>query len=131
MLIERAAGVLVGPDVAIDRFVADPQQAEAAQPARHLVGTPIFAEQLLDLRPLHARELSIAARVGAPAAGVPVGELGAIGPVTVRAVALDLAPDRAAVAVQEPGDRGGRQPALTQQTQRVSFRKGDLAVQHR
>src|SRR6266566_5210567 len=99
MLMERAPRLLVGPEVAIDRFVADLEQAEAAQPAGHLIGTPIFAEQLLDQGPVRGTELPIAARARAPAARIRVRELGPVGPVAVGTIALDLPPDRAPVTV--------------------------------
>src|SRR6266545_1417553 len=84
MLIERAAGVFVRPDVAVDGFVTDREQVEAAQPPRHLLGAPIFPEQLLDLRPVGRRELPIAPGPRASPARVPIGELRAIGAIVVR-----------------------------------------------
>ena len=41
-----------------------------------------------------------------------------------------LAADRAAVASQHPGNGGGTQAPLAEQSQRVSFCEGDLAIQH-
>src|SRR2546426_5635072 len=98
VVVQRAAAALVGPDVAVDRFVTDREQVEAAQPPRHLLGAPIFPEQLLDLRPVGRRELAIAPGPRAAAARVPIGELRPIGAIVVRAIAADLAADRAAVA---------------------------------
>src|SRR6266699_7265859 len=113
--VQRAAATLVGPDVAVDGFVTDREQVEAAEPPRHLLGAPIFPQQLLDLRPVGRREPLVAPGAGASAACIPVGELGPIAPVAGRAVAPDLAADRAAVAAEHPRDRGGAQPALAQQ----------------
>src|SRR5438445_13462197 len=76
VLVERAAGALVGPDVAIDRLMADGELAVAPQPAGHLLRAPIFPQQHLDPSPLGGRELPVAPGVGAPAAGIPVGERG-------------------------------------------------------
>src|SRR6266480_897041 len=104
MLVERAAGPLLGPDVAIDRFVTDREPLVAAEPPRDLFGTPILAEQRLDLRPFDRGELSIASRSRSTAARVPVGERRAIGTVTVRLIAPHLAADRAAVASQHPSN---------------------------
>src|SRR5438876_1955231 len=56
MPVQRAAGVLVGPEVAIDRLVADRELLMAPQPARHLLGAPILSEQDLDPRPRLGRE---------------------------------------------------------------------------
>src|SRR5947207_13604984 len=105
MSVQRAAAALVGPDVAVDGFVTDREQVEAAQPPRHLLGAPIFPEQLLDLRPVGRREPLVAPGAGASAARIPVGELGPRAPVARRAVAPDLAADRAAVAAEEARDR--------------------------
>src|SRR5256886_8699861 len=51
--------------VAIDRLVADREPAVTAEPARHLLRTPILPQELLDLRPLSGRELPIASGVRA------------------------------------------------------------------
>src|SRR5512145_251105 len=104
MLIERAAGELIGPDVAVDRFVADAEQAKPSQPARHLVGTPIFAQQFLDLGPVGRRELPIAPRVGPSTARIPVGELRPVAAVAGRLIAPHFPSDRAAVTPEHPGD---------------------------
>jgi hypothetical protein len=42
------AGVLVLPDVQIDRLVADREQSVALEPPRYLLGAPVRLEQLLD-----------------------------------------------------------------------------------
>jgi hypothetical protein len=47
----------------------------------------------------------------------------------VRAIAVELA--AAPVAAEHPGNGGGAEAALPEQAERVSFRKGDLAIQHR
>src|SRR5436190_5683782 len=90
--VQRAAAALVGPDVAVDGFVTDREQVEAAQPPRHLLGAPIFPEQLLDLRPVGRREPLIPPGARAAAAGVPLGELGPVAAVARRAVAPHLRP---------------------------------------
>src|SRR5437667_4223042 len=130
--VQRAPGLLLGPDVAIDRFVTDREPVKAAQPRRHLFGTPIFPQQLLDLRPRRGSELAIAPGARAAGARVPVGELGPIAPVAGHAVAPDLAANRAAVAAEHTRDRGRSEAPLAQQPQRVSFGSGDLVIrQHR
>src|SRR5256885_3832396 len=58
--VQRAAAALLGPDVAGDGFVTDREQGEAAQPPPHLLGAPIFPEQLLDPRPVRRREPLVA-----------------------------------------------------------------------
>src|SRR2546427_7280547 len=101
MLIQCAAAPFVGPDVAIDRLVADREPAVTAEPARHLLRTPILPQELLDLRPLSGRELPIASGVRAAAAGVPLGELGAIRPIARGPIALHLPRHGAAMARSE------------------------------
>ncbi len=131
MLVERAAAAFVSPDVAVDRLVADREVPPAPQPAGDLLRTPVLAEERLHLRPRRGREPAVAPGARAPAPGIPVGELGAVGPVAVRSVAAHLAPDRAAVPAQQPGDRCGRRSPLAQQPQGISFGEGDLVIRHR
>ena len=50
MLVERAARAFVGPDVAVDGLVADAERAFEPQPARDLLGAPIFTQQRVDPR---------------------------------------------------------------------------------
>src|SRR2546425_9425282 len=107
VLVERAAGALVGPDVAIDRLMADGELAVAPQPASHLLRAPIFPQQHLDPCPLGGRELLIAAGGRASAAGGPNGERGAGGAVAVGAISPGLPPNGAPVAPQRAGERGG------------------------
>src|SRR2546422_9259658 len=90
MLIQRAAAPFVGPDVAIDRLVTDREPAGTAQPAPHLLRTPILPQELLDLRPFAHSEVSISPGTGAAAAGVPLRELGAIRPLARGPGALHL-----------------------------------------
>src|SRR5439155_1234480 len=73
MPVQRAAGVLVGPEVAIDRLVADRELLMAPQPARHLLGAPILSEQDLDPRPRLGREPPVASGARALAARVDCG----------------------------------------------------------
>src|SRR6266849_830643 len=131
MLVERAAGPLLGPDVAIDRFVTDLESLMTAEPARHLLRAPIFAEQRLDLCPLRGGEVPIAPGLRAPAARVPVGELRAIGAVTACLIALDLTQHSAPMPSERTGDRGRAQAASPQHAERISFREGDLVIHHR
>src|SRR6266849_4921256 len=121
MLVERAARPLLGPDVAIDRFVTDREPLVTAKPARHLFRAPILAQELLDLRPLSGRELPIAAGGRAAAAGVPLRQLWPITIVAGRAVAPHFAPNRAPVAAEDARDRGRGEAALAEQAQAVSF----------
>src|SRR5712692_8277824 len=98
MLVERAAAALLGPDVAVDRLMADREQLVATEPPRNLFGTPIFPQQLLDLRPFDRGELSIASGTRAPAPRVPIREQRAIGPIARGPIALHLPRHGAAMA---------------------------------
>src|SRR5205807_4309198 len=60
MLIERAARAFVGPDVAVDRLVADGELAVAPQPAGHLLRTPIVPQSPLDAPPMSGRGVAAA-----------------------------------------------------------------------
>src|SRR5256885_1669048 len=100
VVVQRAVAALLGPDVAVDGFVTDREQVEAAQSFRHLLGAPIFPEQLLDQRPVGRREPLIAPRAGSSTARIPVDELRPIASVAKRAVAPDLATDRAAMTAE-------------------------------
>src|SRR5262245_48235939 len=131
MPVQRAAGAFVGPDVAVDRLVADRELAVAPEPAGHLLRTPIFPQQHLDPRPVGSGELLIAPRSGATAAGIPIGELRAVAAVAGCAVAPEFTPDRAPMTTKDPRDGGRPQPSSSQQAERISFRRGDLVVQHR
>lgn len=62
MLVQRAAAVLVLPEVVIDRLVADREDLEASEPSDHLLGAEVFAEHRLDERPLRRGELRVGAR---------------------------------------------------------------------
>ena len=103
----------------------------AAEPAGDLLGAPILPQQRLDLRPLRGGELAIAARVRAPAAGVPIRELRAVRAVTAGLIALDLAQNGAPVPPERARDRGRAEAASPQQAERISFGEGDLAIHHR
>src|SRR5712671_1891125 len=129
--VQRPAGGFVRPEVAIDRFVADRELVVCSQPASNLLGAPILPHERLHPRPVRGYEPPIAPRPRAASLRVPIGELGAVAPVPGRAVAPDLAADRAAVAPEHPGDRGGAQAASPQYAQRISFRAGDLVIHHR
>ena len=130
MPVQPAALALVGPDVAIDGLVADPELALAAQPAGHLLGTPILSQQLLDPCPLRGAEPLVPAGTRATAPGVPVRQLGPVAAVAGGLVAPHLPGNGTAMAPEDPGDRRRREAPLAEQAHAVSFRIGDLAVSH-
>jgi CubicO group peptidase (beta-lactamase class C family) len=68
------------------------------------------------------------------AAGLPFAATSARARSSIALVIDDVAAsdsiDRAAVAAEDPGDRRAGHASLAQQTERISFGSGDLAVQH-
>src|SRR6266849_3121118 len=126
--VQLAACSLVRPDVAVNRLVADRELLRAAESARHLLRAPVLAQQRLDPLPVARRKPPVASRPRASPSCVPVGELRAVGGVAPGAIAPDLAPDGAAVAPEQAGDRGGGEAPLPQQAQGVPFREGDLVI---
>src|SRR2546425_419747 len=121
----RVSQALVGPDVAVDRLVADRELPLAPQPAGDLLGTPVLPQQRVDPGPLHRREPLIA-RLRAPPPRVPVGQLGAVAAVAAGPIAPDLPPYGAAVVVEHAGDRGGGGAPLPQGPPGGPFLQGDL-----
>jgi hypothetical protein len=103
--VERAAPLLVLPDVAVDGLVADPERAGQGEPSGDLLGAPELVEQGFDQVPVLAHEPAVAPGPGSAAAGVAVGGAGAVAPV-LAGVALDLPADGARVAVEGAGDLG-------------------------
>src|SRR5579859_1569422 len=128
--VKLAPGRLIRPDVAIDGLVADRELPVAAQPAGHLLGTPVLAHQGLDPGPVRGRETPIAPGARAAPPGVPVGHRGAIRAVIPGAIAPELPADRAAVAVEQAGNRGRRFAPSPQEAEGVPFGEGDLAIHH-
>src|SRR5579859_1607852 len=128
--VKLAPGRLIGPDVAIDGLVADRELAVAPQPAGDLLGTPVLAHQHLDPGPVRGREAAIAPGARAAAPRVPVGELGPVRTIAGSPVTPELTADRAPVAVEQAGDRGGAEAVSPQQAEGVPFGGGDLAIHH-
>jgi hypothetical protein len=103
--VERAAPLLVLPDVAVDGLVADPEGAGQGEPPGDLLGAPELDEQGFDQVPVLAHEPAVPPGPGAAAAGVAVRGAGTVAPV-LSGVALDLPADGARVAAESAGDLG-------------------------
>src|ERR1700750_1420854 len=84
---ERAAAMLVAPDVSVDRFVADLQLLAAGKPAAGLFGAEIGTQQLLDRPPLGRCELTVLARSATAAIGGFLRSEGTVRTVGMSAVA--------------------------------------------
>src|SRR2546425_9122281 len=84
--VERAPLALVLPEVPIDRLVADRELLVEPPPPGALLGAPVLPHQGLHAGPIRRREPPIAPRAGAPAARIPVSELGAVGAIAPRAI---------------------------------------------
>jgi len=100
----------------------------AAEMAGHLVGAPVPLQQTAYQGPGGGREVTVAAGLRPAPAGVPLGELGAVGPIAGGADAVDLAPDGAAVTPQGMRDLRAGAAGLPQGAERVPFLYGDLSI---
>jgi len=109
MGVELPAAPLVGPDVAIDRLVADGQLTGPTKHRRDLLGTPLEGEPPRDERELRRREPIAAATAPPSRAGPGLGKGGAIAAIRAR-VPGQFPADRAAVPPQRPSDVGGAEP---------------------
>jgi hypothetical protein len=128
--IQRPPGRLLGPDVAVDRLVADRQDAIAAQPPGHLFRAPVLPHQLLHPHPVGPRDPPIASGPGASPPRVPVRQLRAIAAVVGGAVPAQLAANGTPMTAQDPGDCRRHEPLPPKHTEGVPFSGGDLAVGH-
>ena len=128
---QRAASLLVLPDVSRDRLVTDRQNLEPCTPADHLRRAVVLAEHRLDQRPFRRTELRIPARTPPPLVGVRLGARGHVSAsIAAPHVATQLAADGTRVATECTGHLGWTVPVLAQQAQRIPFVSGDLGVRH-
>jgi len=126
--VQCAARPFVGPDMPVDRLMADPEPALLAEPPGDLLRAPELTKLGIDLGPVGRGEALIAPGVGAAGSGIGIGELNAVAAIVVGGIAADLAIERTAVAAEQPGDRGHGDMVLAEPRQDVSFRSGDLGV---
>jgi len=75
-------------------------------------------------------ELKISARPRSSPIGEFLGLARAVRAMGDAAVALELAPDRAAMTAQVPGNLRLTQSLLSQHGQHISLLRGDLAIRH-
>ena len=80
MHVQRAAALLVFPEVARDRLVADGEDLEAQQPADDLLGMEVLPQHRLDQRPILGGELGVSPRDAAAPVRVVLGLEGPLGP---------------------------------------------------
>ena len=99
-------GAVAEPYVAVDRFMADPEEPMAPQVAGDLFRTPLLLEQHPHLLQLGRGEPGIAPGPHPAPAPVPAGQLGAVGAValaawlrqTSRTIVLRCQPSTRAIA---------------------------------
>lgn len=108
VLPQTAALSLVAMHVRVNRRVTDLQDLEQTQPAADLFGTELLTQKNLDQLPLARSELAVAARARSPAVGPFLSFAVSVRTVVLRAVALELATDRAAMAVSDASYLGVR-----------------------
>ncbi len=125
--VERAAGPLVGVDVAVDALVARRRPPFEPKAARDLLGAPVPAQQRLD----HGPGLGADARPGGgplPRLGQLMREGGAVG--APPSVAAQLARDRRLMDADEGGCLCLAVAGFLQGVNLVSLLAGKLRVTH-
>src|SRR5690606_22592664 len=127
--IERAPGLAIVPEVAVDGLVADAQGAQPAPAAGDLLGAPGEPQAGDHLLPVRGGEAAIAPGVTAPGPGVALGRVRPVG-AAGGPVPGQLAPDGARVPPQGAGDLAGGGPEGAEAGEVISFLKGDLAIRH-
>ena len=91
--MQRAAPLLVVPDIPVNRFVADREKSEPCEPAHDLRGPVVLAEHRFDQRPLCGTELRIPTRASPPFVSVRFGHATARTRVRCSATRCDAARD--------------------------------------
>ncbi len=102
MLVQRAASGPVGPDVLIDGFVADQEDAVEAQEASDLFWAPALAQVAMNNGEVVGIELGVASRVRAAMAASAIGPERPVMPI-----------GGAGIAPQFSGDGAGRSAELS------------------
>src|ERR1043166_5910441 len=128
--VEETSLALIPPDVAVDSLVANRELPGAGQVPSDLFGTPLAAEQPVDEREVCCRKAAVAARAEAAPVGALLGLAGAVVAVRARAVAAELAADRAAVAAQGAGHLRLRQALHSECGEHIPLVGGELVVRH-
>jgi len=128
--VELSSCGFVGPDIAVDGLVTDRELSLGPEAPGDLFGAPETLQTPGHHAPVLGTESAIAAGAGSSTPGVAMSQLGSVGTVMGGAVAAQFAVDGAAVPSQEAGDGGGSETLPLQQSECVSFLKGDLAIAH-
>lgn len=102
--VQGPVGFLVGPDAAVDSFVADPGNTREGEGSCNLLRAPLLLEQ--DKHPSPDDRVDSQVSPGSPAAtaGPAVRLEGSVGPIVSTTVASDLTADGAWVSSQVPSD---------------------------
>jgi hypothetical protein len=128
--VEVATCGLVGPDIAVDGLVTDREPSLGLEAPGDLFGAPEALEAPGHQAPVLGFESAIAAGAGSSTPGVGMSHLGSVGAVMGGEVAAQFAADCATMPSQEAGDGGGSETLPLQQSECVSFFKGDLVIAH-
>ena len=121
----------VGPDVAVDRLVANGELALLGEVSGHLLGAPVPAPQSLYLLPVAAFESLVSPRGRTAPVGLLLNLARAVAAIPWRAVASELPRDRAAMASRLVGNSGRAEARLSKRRDPVSFLLGHLVVVQR
>src|ERR1700687_4494289 len=107
--MQRAAGVLVAPDVLVDRLVTDSERTVALEPSADLLWAEPLPKQILNQHPLLRRDLAPAPRARSPAVCPLLRFTRAICAVEARGVSSQLTADRARMPPHLPSNLGVQQ----------------------
>ena len=124
--MKESALLIISPDVAVNRLVADGEEPGPAQVTRDLLGAPLPAQQFIDSSEVLGAEAPVAARAGAAPVGALLGRARPVAAVGPRAVAPDLAADRGSVAAERASDLRLGQALPSERGQHISLPGGEL-----
>ena len=125
-----SSGLLVPPDVGVDRLVADRELALTAQAAGDLLWAPVGFKLLLHQGEVGLCEVLVSSRPGSSSVRSLDGLARPVEAIATRAVPLEFSRYRAAVATQAPRNLGRAKSFPPQRRDGVSFFRGDLVICH-
>lgn len=128
--MQRTAGMLLTPDVLVDRLVADTQTALAPKPSADLLGAPSLRQQVLDKHPLQGGEGASSSAPRAATVRALLRFTRTVSAVMHRGIPLQLAANGTGVSTHAPSDLGIRQRRMlrSQRGQSISLVGGDLVI---
>jgi len=127
--IKGAPVTPISPDVPVDAFVADVQEARPAEATCDLLRAPLLLETGEHESPVPGVEALVPAGAGASPASVVIGYARPVlAPRSIPRIAAGLPGDRASVAAQGPRDLRRPEPLSAKGGKLISLSWGELAV---